>query len=245
MKAHWSFEWINDDFLGKYSRPEGTITESGKNTFVFRRFNHEKNTKWEKMGPALLTINCEKALESERMIAVNWKTQIMEREGVQTTDAKMKCNDDDVFSLKSWSVNTRARDNNGKELGYMDYNEEGVIDNAMMKRQSPNLTPETQQITPRLTSNWSLISALPMLMRKQTKKITFSMFEDLVCMRSDQSIIDAGSTQIKLNDKELKLNGFCQTGEGVMPTHYWFDEEYRPLFMINSQCHFYALFEIR
>jgi hypothetical protein len=60
------------------------------------------------------------------------------------------------------------------------------------------------------------------------------MLEDLRLVRGEQRLSFDGEAEFELGGKKMRLYGYHQIGEGILPIHYWLDEEGRLLFALGG-----------
>ena len=53
------------------------------------------------------------------------------------------------------------------------------------------------------------------------------MLEDLDLFKPEQSLRPVGAVTLELGGRQVRLHGFRQIGRGILPTHYWLDDEHR------------------
>jgi hypothetical protein len=70
---------------------------------------------------------------------------------------------------------------------------------------------------------------------KDTAPLRFALLEDLDLLKPNHRLSFAETATVKAaGGSELKLTGYEQIGEGVLPFHYWLDEQRRLLFVLSG-----------
>lgn len=77
------------------------------------------------------------------------------------------------------------------------------------------------------TSNWSLLEAVQRLPFDGVAPLEFDMFEDLDLHKRSQRLASIGSVSLPMKGRAVRLHGFRQIGRGILPTHYWLDDDHR------------------
>ena len=85
------------------------------------------------------------------------------------------------------------------------------------------------------TLDFTLFDALQRLSPDKPGPWAFDMFEDFDMLRPNQRLSPCGTVTALLGDKSLRLHGYKQLGRGILPRHYWLDDQRRLLFAIG--CH--------
>jgi hypothetical protein len=79
------------------------------------------------------------------------------------------------------------------------------------------------------TTSWSLMEAVQRLPFTTSPPITFEMLEDLDQRKPGQSLSLAGELTVDLAGKAVRLHAMRQIGRGILPMHYWLDDQHRLL----------------
>ncbi|MHC4417974.1 MAG: hypothetical protein ACYSU6_05245, partial [Planctomycetota bacterium] len=112
--------------------------------------------------------------------------------------------------------------------------EAGVLADGTIKLTSPKVKTREICVSGNLTSNWSLFDAVQRLGGKEAPSGSFTMLEDLRLVRGEQRLSFDGEAEFELGGKKMRLYGYHQIGEGILPIHYWLDEEGRLLFALGG-----------
>lgn len=78
--------------------------------------------------------------------------------------------------------------------------------------------------TTRLLTNVSILDVvqkLSFLHKPNRKPIVFDFLENMEYVKPHHKLTYIDSIQASFGGKRVRLNGFCQTGAGTLPTYYW------------------------
>jgi hypothetical protein len=85
------------------------------------------------------------------------------------------------------------------------------------------------------TSNWSLFDAVQRLSGKGAAPLRFAVLEDLDLVKPNQRLTFVEGTSVAVGEgRQLALSGYERIGEGILPYHYWVDEQHRLLFVLSG-----------
>ena len=152
----------------------------------------------------------------------------------QLTTARIRCKNDSLSTLESWELESVALDGEKSARPLSEMSETGVFADGTIKLTSPEVKTREIRVSSNLTSNWSLFDAVQRLGGKEAPSGSFTMLEDLRLVRGEQHLSFDGEAEFELGGKKMRLYGYHQTGEGVLPIHYWLDEEGRLLFALGG-----------
>ena len=130
--------------------------------------------------------------------------------GASRMTFQARCRADRLASTLSWKVSTVSLKGDGKEEPMSKLDFEGSI--------KDNKAPAT---------NWGLMEAVQRLGNKPIDPVTFDMLEDFDALRPGQRRTYWGTTEATRGGRPLKLTGYQQIGQGILPYHYWLDESGR------------------
>lgn len=141
----------------------------------------------------------------------------------------LDCRVDALATLTSWEMDSVMIDVKSGPIESTRIREHGTTDasGAAVERNGRAFQMATGSVT---TSNWGLFDAVQRL-DPGAAPPPFDMIEDLTLMRRAQSIVSDASRDITLAGTTVKLRSFRQLGAGVLPTHYWLDEDDRLVFV--------------
>jgi hypothetical protein len=152
----------------------------------------------------------------------------------QLTTARIRCKSDCLSTLQSWQLYSVALGGEGETRPLSKMSETGVFADGKIKLKSPKVKTRESCVSSNLTSNWSLFDAVQRLGGKEAPSRSFTMLEDLRLVRGEQRLNFDGEAEFELGGKKTRLYGYHQIGEGILPIHYWLDEEGRLLFALGG-----------
>ena len=85
-----------------------------------------------------------------------------------------------------------------------------------------------------VTSNWSLFDAVRRMPFGEKQVDEFGMLEELQLLKGGQKLRYREGLVVELPTKTLKMHCFEQTGSGILPYHYWLDDESRLLLAVGG-----------
>ncbi len=148
----------------------------------------------------------------------------------QRTSAAITCRDDNLATPIQWHLTSVAI---GKEDGrprpLSEMRETGRIERGELR-----LGTGTRSflVGERVTSNWGLFDAVQRL--PEGTRLGFTMLEDLRLIRRHQQLAPEASVDVEFANRAVSLRGLRQTGEGILPVHWWLDERGRVLLALGS-----------
>ena len=153
----------------------------------------------------------------------------------QLTTAKIRCANDVPGTPKSWELESAALGEDKNRFSLSEVRESGVFDGGEVVLGGSGVRGRKIKVAGELTSNWSLFDAVQRMYKaKETPNREFSMLEDLRLLRAGQRLAYDGQAEFDLGGKKVKLYGYHQIGEGILPIHYWVDEAGRLLFVLGG-----------
>ncbi len=152
----------------------------------------------------------------------------------QVTTASIRCANNILASPVAWELESVALDEDKNPRPLSQISESAVVVDGSINLMSKKGSLREIKVGGDLTCNWSLFDAIQRMFRKETPQAAFTMLEDLRLVRANQRLRFDGPVQVQLGGSNVGLYGFHQIGEGILPIHYWLDEEGRLLFVIGS-----------
>jgi len=153
----------------------------------------------------------------------------------QLTTAKIRCANDVLGTPKSWELESAALGEGKNRFSLSEVRERGVFERGKVVLGSAGVRRRRIKVVGDLTSNWSLFDAVQRMYKaKETPNREFSMLEDLRLLRVGQRLVYDGPAEFDLGGKRVRLYGYHQIGEGILPIHYWVDETGRLLFALGG-----------
>lgn len=152
---------------------------------------------------------------------------------VHHTKATLRCAADSLATPRSWQIESTILDASGKPIEAT-----GVTESASAKDGKIEVTAGTQTFVRKVpqvfTSNWSLFDVVQRLPGKEAKPLEFALLEDLDLVKKRQRLSYWKTMNLELGGKTLRLHGYQQIGNGILPYQYWVDDQRRLLFAISG-----------
>jgi hypothetical protein len=152
----------------------------------------------------------------------------------QMTKANIRCANDDLATPQSWNLESVALGAEEKPRPLSQMSESGVFAEGTIKLTNTEGISRKIDVSRRLTCNWSLFDAVQRMHKKEPPTTNFEMLEDLRLPRANQRLTLDGQVEFELGGRKTRLYGFHQIGEGILPIHYWLDEQGRVLFALGG-----------
>ena len=152
----------------------------------------------------------------------------------QLTTASIRCVNNALATPQSWKLESAALDAEEKPRPLSQMSESGVFSKGTIKLTDPKGLSREIDVSENLTSNWSLFDAVQRLHKKEPPTTDFEMLEDLRLPRANQRLTSDGPIEVELGGEMIRLYGFHQIGDGILPIHYWLDEQGRLLFALGG-----------
>jgi len=156
------------------------------------------------------------AAESRITLTIHYEKFL--RDGYeQHINGQIQCEKDTLCTPISWQFNARTNTPAGEPLPQTQISKEAS---------APFSTDGVY------TFNWALYDAVQRLAREQTPTIEFTLFEHFEERKPNQRLALRKEAIVILNDQPTQLYAYEQTGEGIIPTVYWTNEQNRLLFVV-------------
>lgn len=140
------------------------------------------------------------------------------------TAASLTCAGNSLATPQKWNLRADFAEN-GKPTPELAVVESGVVRNSSVVLRGK---VERKMAVPRpFTSNWSLLEAVQRLPFEGLAPLDFDLLEDLDLLKPGQRLLSVGAVTLDLAGGPLRLHGFRQTGHGILPMHYWLDDQHR------------------
>lgn len=141
------------------------------------------------------------------------------------TKIKIKCRADQLGTPYEWQVETAILDTDGNTFKTTRVAESGRVKGGWIIRKGK----KTRRIKApeEFTSNFSLFEAVQRLGGRKIDSGKFDLLEDMDLLKPDQKLYNLKETGVETNDGKMKLRGYCLIGRGILPYHYWLDENNR------------------
>lgn len=155
-----------------------------------------------------------------------------QRLGSFRTAIRMTCLSDRLSTPQAWKLSTVSLDAKGEPVDLTQVEESGRIEDGEIIRKGKRVR-KVEAPRP-VTSNWSLFDAVQRLDGQKTQPVEFDMLEDLDLVKPNQRLSYWGTTEVELGGKTVRLVGYQQIGEGILPYHYWLDDSGRLIFAYGA-----------
>ncbi len=156
---------------------------------------------------------------------------------VHCIDARIICANDRLSTPKRWELRTVILDRKNQPLEGTEVREVGEVDGKVIRRwlfRRGDKVERTMPVPKAFTSNWSLFDALQRLVGSEIKSLSFDLLEEMELLKPNQRLSYCQSIKVELGGQSVRLHEFVQIGEGILPHHYWLDEERRLLVAIGG-----------
>ena len=140
------------------------------------------------------------------------------------TEASITCAEDRLATPQKWQLRCEAAER-GKPVTESVVQESAEVRGGAILRRG---RVERKIPVPRpFSCNWSLLEAVQRLPFEGVPALEFDLFEDLDICKPGQRLVSAGTVTVPMGGRQVRLHSFRQIGRGVLPTHYWLDEQHR------------------
>ena len=239
---HWSLEPYTD-YLNQVSSPRSAFDAAGtwEHTYdVFPVYGKLDVTgpAWSKRHKGTLRLNREPASEGGAHLRVFSEVTFLDFGKLPTkhqrTMATMRCLADVLATPVEWRLESAAVGRHDPSpMPFSEFEESGKLRGEAVELSSGGRL-RSFDVGDAVTSNWSLFEAVQRLPREGSTELRFTMLEDLRLLRLQQRLVSESPVEVQFANGPETLYGFRQTGEGVLPIHYWLDEHGRLLLAIGN-----------
>ena len=218
-----------EDLLGAFQPPTGPFDPEGS---WKQAYQMHLGSDGQESAPGFLEIRRE---VSGAGLTLFVEMQVLHMTGgLQQTTAKIACANDPLCSPKSWQLESVLADPTGRPLESTRMASRATVKAGAVEAEFGK-HKRTIKLPGPFTSNWSLFDAVHHLRGKDTAPLRFALLEDLDLLKPNHRLSFAETASVKAaGGRELKLTGYEQIGEGVLPFHYWLDEQGRLLFVLSG-----------
>lgn len=147
-------------------------------------------------------------------------------------EAQLTCKADRPGSLLSWERRSLLLDRKGDPVADILTKETGKVAQGVVRRQG--IRERRIRVRDPVTCNWCLFDAVQRLPFHNAPFLNFTMLEELDLLRPNQRLAYRQTIVLELGGRRVRLHGFEQFGEGILPYTYWLDEQHRVLFAIGG-----------
>ena len=156
------------------------------------------------------------------------ETHIAHDNGGQQTRATVQCRTDALCTPQSWQQESLMFDAAGQPIASTRVTQRATIGNGGIAIDS-NGRRRVLKVSGPLATNWGLFDAVQRLAPKDTHR--FTVLEEMDLIKPNQQLSAGESATFH----DLRLTSYEQTGDGVLPFHYWLDDQHRVLFVLSGQ----------
>ena len=147
--------------------------------------------------------------------------------------ASLKCVGDALCTPRSWTLQSRNIGGDDRPTTGTAFSETGAIRDGRLEIRFGDKV-RTEKVPEPITSNFSLFEAVGRLAGKKAKPLKFAMLEGLDMLKPGQRLEYRRDKVFDLGGSRLRLRGYHQIGEGVLPWQYWVDQAGRLLFAFSG-----------
>jgi hypothetical protein len=211
------------EFLGKFSPPERSFDPHGA-----WKHGYEIHLNSSAAPVGYLEIAREGS-------ALSVESAVIQSTGaMQQTKARIICAQDALATPRSWQLESVLLDSAGQPVADTRLAHTATVTGGAIEAQIGK-HKRTSKVSPPFTSNWSLFDAAQRLPGKGMSPLRFALIEDLDLLKGNQRLSFAEKTEVSVaGGRQLALTGYERIGEGVLPYHYWVDDQHRLLFVLSG-----------
>jgi len=232
---HWSLADVTE-YLDSFSPPTGNFNPEGQWAHKYIIWINTKGSRPPAKEDGYVTMHRKPASQDGKFKLQVEQYLVFSRWRSQLTKAEIQCQADPLATPKSWTLESVGKNTKDKTIQHPKFEESATVANGRITRTGKRT--RQLEISNPFTLDWALFDAVQRLKGERSKAIEFDMFEDFDLLRPKQRLSYHGTIDVKLNGKLARLIGYHQIGEGILPTHYWLDEQYRLLF-VTGGCRVY------
>jgi len=234
---HWSLAGIEEN-LSTFSLPRGDFDPHGRWTHRYLTWINTINSLSPSREQGYAIIQRRPLPEAETIELQVEQSGDFAGWCSQVTRATIQCMENRLARPVSWKVESSGINKKDKNAVYPKFEERAKVADGRVIRTGKRT--RRVKIPEAFTLDWALFDAVQRFKGEKITPIEFDMFEDFDLLRPKQRLSYEGTTEVKLGGKTTRLVGYRQIGEGILPIHYWLDEQYRLLFVIGG-CRIYLL----
>jgi len=222
MPRDWS---VLDKRLKEWLPPQGGFNPSGKWAMHYARHTLIPERNGSPGGAQAGSLHLEQKPQDNTL-----RLEVSESEKARlttlTTKVEISCANNPLLTPQRWSLTcnwqtplavVKTSELNQKHTGHVEGDE--IIFKGAKERRCP--------APARWTSFWNLFAAIQHLPFEADSVLTFDLFETFDQHKPDQRITYAGKHPVDLGNQKMELHVFEQRGRGIMPWHWWLDDQHR------------------
>ena len=219
--------------LERLRPPEGPFSPNGEweHRYAVCILGPERQAKAEHVQPyGTLVLKRKPAGDGACTLEVDLLTRA--RAGSELhTRASLTCAADQLATPRKWELRADIVEN-GTPAPELSVAETGTVEGGSVLRRGK--VQRRMPVRRPFTTNWSLLEALGRMPFEGSEALQFDLIEDLDLFKAGQRLLSVGSVTLDLAGGPLRLHGFRQIGHGVLPVHYWLDDQHRLLVSSGS-----------
>jgi len=163
-------------------------------------------------------LRIERTAGSGRQSGLTIHQEVVQTDGiVSVIDGRIRCRNDRLASLVQWSLSSRFKGSEGRDLAELASRREGAA----------------EETGGRTTGDWCLFEAVQRLAFDRQEALSFDLLEGLSLSKPGQRLSYRGVSPMKVGDEKMSLHCFAQLGRGLLPCEYWLDVHHRLLAVIS------------
>ena len=251
-KTHWSQTWLDPRWAESYVPPAGGIDlKYGNLAMGWSRWARDPSKAF-KGNVGHLEIKSRHLKKGLSTVDVDWQCSQRTKDhpamdGEQVQKARMVAAKDCLRTPAKWKMSAYATTKAGTVLDYTRMEESATVQPGRIAfGTSGCLAPRAVACSSSLTTNWSLLAALPWMRPKyKVKELRFDLLEDLCFLRRGLRLTAEDWHDFQFGQTTVPLYGYKMMGTGIQPTWFWLDEGHRPLLVITSPLYSFYLTHLR
>jgi hypothetical protein len=223
-----------DKRLKGWQPPDGSFTPAGKWDMHFARHTLIPERDGTPGGAQAGALHLECTFMTKELVRL--QVSELEKAGFtnMTTRAGINCAPDPLLTPRRWSLSC-SWENSLKVVksSELDQQQTGLVEGheIIFKGAKERRCPAPA----RWTSFWNLFAAIQQLPFAADSSLVFDLFEAFDQYKPDQRITYAGKHPVDLGNQKMELHVFEQTGRGIMPWHWWLDDQHRVLLAAGNR----------
>ena len=232
---HWSLADVSD-YLNSFSPPRGDFDPAGEWGHKYIIWINTIRSRSKSTSRGYIELRRSRSSGAGMIELQVTRSADLSGGQSQLTKAAIQCKVDRLATPVSWKVESEGVSQKDKKIRYPRFEESGVVADGQIVRTGKRT--RRMKISKTYTHDWALFDAVQRLNGEQTAPLEFDMLEDFDLLRPKQRLSYHGTIEVKLGGKPTRLIGYQQLGEGILPIHYWLDEQHRLLF-VTGGCRIY------
>lgn len=169
----------------------------------------------------------------EIMLGV-YQSVLQQAPAVHDTAIELTCAADALAGPRRWKLTHTVRDGRLKPVPGTRVEQTGKIGEGSVEIRYGDVAVTRPREPGPLTSNWSLFDAVQRLPRGEAPPLEFTMLQELDLVKKTQQLAYCGAADHDLNGKTVRLHQYQHVGEGILPYHYYTDEQGRLLVAVGG-----------